>query len=103
MHLRLAVAPNNTGVMSGGDEVGVELLAIRPELAELQPVVANNAGVGRPTVEILVGEIVDDALEVLLEIQSIKGDIELISHPPCVSGVQGAATAARAFAAGLRV
>src|SRR5437868_2176228 len=78
-------------VMSGGDEVGVELSAIRPELAELEPGVADDAGIGRSTAEILVGEVVDDAVEIVLEIEGIKGDVELIGHTASVAGIDGAA------------
>src|SRR5947208_7856205 len=44
--LRAAGAGDDLGVMAGGDVVGFELFAIRPEFAELEPVIADDARVG---------------------------------------------------------
>src|SRR4029078_863654 len=48
------------GVMSGGDAVGSDRLGERPELAELQPVVAHHARIRRAAGEILLGEVILD-------------------------------------------
>ena len=80
-------------VMAGGDEVGVELLAVRPELAELEPVVADDARIRRSARGVLVGEVVHDAAEVVFEIEGVKRNVEPIGDPASVAGVDGAAAA----------
>ena len=83
---------DDAGVVAGGDEVGVELLAVRPELAELQPVVADDARVGRAAGEVLVGEVVDDAVEVALEVEGVERDVEPVGDAAGVAGVDGASS-----------
>src|SRR5262249_37571962 len=68
----------DAGVMAGGDEVGAQLPAVLPQAAELQPAVADDARVRRPPGQVLVGEVVDDAAEVLFEIEGVKGEIESV-------------------------
>ena len=60
VQLRTVRPRQNAGVVAGGDEVGAELLAERPQLAELQPGVAHDARVRRAAAGVLVGEVVDD-------------------------------------------
>ena len=79
--------------MAGGDEVGVELLAVGPELAELEPVVADDARVRRAAREVLVGEVVDDAVEVVLEVEGVERDVEPVGDAAGIAGVDGAAAA----------
>ncbi len=67
--------------------------AVGPQLPELQPTVAHHAGVRRSSRKVLVGEIIDDPIELALEVQSVKGDIEAIGNPAGIPGVDGAATA----------
>ena len=89
----LAVAATTLGVVAGGDEVGLELLAVGPQLAELQPVVADDARVRRPAREVLVGEVVDDAAEVALEVEGVERDVEPVGHAAGIAGIEGAAAA----------
>src|SRR5207245_2443728 len=84
---------DDLSVMSGGDVVGFELFAIGPELAELEPVVADDARIGSAAGQILVGEVVDDPLEVVLEIEGIERDVEPVGYAAGVAGVEGAAAA----------
>ena len=93
------VTGDDAGVVAGGDEVGVELLAERPELAELQPVVADDARVRRAAGEVLVGEVVDDPVEVVLEVERVERNVEPIGHAPGVAGVEGGAAALLAVGA----
>ena len=79
--------------MAGGDEVGLQLLAVGPELAELQPAVADDARIRRPAGEIFVGEVVDDAVELALEIEGVKRNVELVGDAPGIAGIDGAAAA----------
>ena len=37
----------HAGIVTGGDIVGLKLLAVRPELAELQPIVADHTRIRR--------------------------------------------------------
>src|SRR5437016_6846830 len=48
VQLGLTVVRQDAGVMSCGDVFGLQLPAIRPEFAELQPVIAHHARVRRP-------------------------------------------------------
>src|SRR5207249_3308196 len=80
-------------IVAGRDEVGVELLAERPELAELQPGIADDARVGRAAGEVLVGKVIDDAVELGLEVESVERDVEPVSDAAGIAGVDGGATA----------
>ena len=64
--------------MAGRHEVGADLLAIGPQLAELEPDVADHAWIGRSSREILVREVIFDPREVALEIEGVKRDVESI-------------------------
>src|SRR3954469_16558241 len=86
----LAVS-GHPGVVAGGDEVGPDLLAVGPELAELEPRVAEDAWVGRPSGRILVGEPIDDPGEVALEVEGIERDVEPVGDGSGVDGVGCAA------------
>ncbi len=88
-----AGAGDDAGVVAGGHEVGLHLPAVGPELAELQPVVADDARVGRAPGQVLVGEVVDDAAEVTLEVEGVEGDVEPVGDAAGVAGVLGAAAA----------
>src|SRR5208283_3578064 len=89
----LALSGNDLGVVAGGDEIGLELLAVGPELAELQPVVADDARVGRAAGEVFVREVVDDAFEVRLEVERVERDVEPVGDAPGVAGIERAAAA----------
>src|SRR6516225_5078750 len=93
MQLGRATARHHLGVMPGGDEVCLNLFGVGPKLAELEPAVANDTGVRRTAGKVFVGEVVDDTVEVALEIQGVKGDVELVSNSPRVAGINGAAAA----------
>ena len=81
------------GVMAGGDEIGPDAVGIVEQLAELQPVVADDAGIGGAAGGVFVHEIVDDPAELVLEIEGIKRDVEPIGHAAGVAGVHGGAAA----------
>src|SRR5262249_39329144 len=93
VQLGLPAAGDDAGVVPRGHVVGPELPAVVPELAELEPVVADDAGVGRPPGQVLVGEVVHDAGEVVLEVQGVEGQVQPVRDPAGVAGVHGAAAA----------
>ena len=64
-----------------------------PELAELEPGVADDAGIGRATLRVFVDEVVHDLLEVALEIEGIKRHVELIGDAAGIAGIDGSAAA----------
>ena len=64
--------------MAGRHEVGSDLFAVGPQLAELEPDVADHARIGRSSREILVREVILDPREVALEIEGVKRDVEAI-------------------------
>ena len=65
----------------------------RPELAELQPGVAHDARVRRAAARVLVGEVVDDPVELALEVEGVERDVEPVRDAPGVAGVDGRAAA----------
>ena len=89
----LIAAAHGASVVSRGDEIGFDLLTVGPELAEFQPAIAYDARIRRPAGQVFVGEVVDDAVEVFLEVEGVKGDVETVGNAASVSGVHGAATA----------
>src|SRR5258708_8359692 len=93
MQLGLAIRMHHPGVMPRGNVVGFQLFAVGPEFAELEPIVANNAGIGCSPGKVFVGEVIDDAAEVALEVESVKRNVEQVGHPAGVAGVDGAAAA----------
>src|SRR5436305_875130 len=70
-------------------EIGAKLLAVAPELAELEPGIADNARIGRAALDILVDEVVHDPAEVLLEVERVEGDIEAVRDAAGIAGIQG--------------
>src|SRR5205814_374333 len=87
-----SVALEHSRIMAGGDVVSLHLPAVSPELAELEPAVADDARIRRAAGEILVGEIIDDAIEFALEIERVEWDIQLVGDAPGIAGIDGAAT-----------
>jgi len=75
-------------VMTGCDELGTDRLGVLRELAELQPVVAAYAGVGRASPVVLGDEVVDHAREVVLEVQHVQRDFQRRRHPTGVGGIE---------------
>ena len=86
--------------MAGRHEVGPDLLAVGPELAELEPDVAHHARVGRSARQVLVGEVILDPAEVALEIERVERDVEPVGD---LLGVGGIGDAAAGFGPPLRV
>ncbi len=80
-------------VVAGGDVLGVDGFGVLGEFAELEPVVAADAGVGSSTGVIFIDEVVDDSAKVLFEVEDVEGDIEFGGDELGVFGiVDGAAT-----------
>src|SRR5438093_2709280 len=75
VQLRAMLACYQTSVMTCGHEIGPELLPVGPQLAELEPSVADHAGVGRSPGHIFVRKIINHPVEIVFEIQSIERDI----------------------------
>ena len=87
-HPSVSIGPSDhPGIVAGRHEVGPDLLAVRPELAELEPDVAEDAGVGGPAGRVFVGELLHDPGEVALEIEGVERDVEPIGDRPGVDGV----------------
>src|SRR5262249_39432953 len=84
-----------------GDEIAFELLAERPELTKLEPVVAHDAGVRRAAREIFIREVIDDAIEFLLEIEGVKRNVEPIRDAPAIASVDRRATTLLAVASAI--
>jgi hypothetical protein len=79
--------------VAGGHVVRIQLLAVRPELAKLQPVVTDDARIGRAAGQVFVGEVVDDTIEVALEVEGVERDVEPVGHAAGVAGIDGATAA----------
>ncbi len=83
------------GVVAGGDAVGADLAGGDEQLVELQVVVAERAGDGRASGEILVDEGADDvALEAVLLVDDVVGDAEVLGDAAGVVDVIDGAAAA---------
>ena len=93
MKLWAILAGDQARIMTGGHEICSELLPIGPQLAELEPGVANDARVGRAAGEVLVGEVVDDPAEMLLEVEGVERDVEPIRDAAPVARIDGRAAA----------
>ena len=78
--------------MAGRHEVGADLFAIGPQLAELEPDVADHARIGRSSRQILVREVIFDPREVALEIKGVKRNVEPIGDTLGIERVGHAAT-----------
>ena len=63
--------------MSGGDVVGADAVGVVGQAAELQPVVAHDAWIGRAASRVLVDEVVDDVLlKLVLEVNDVVRDAD---------------------------
>ena len=70
--------------MAGRDEARTDLARVPVQLAELEPVVAAHARVGRPARGVLVHEVVDDLPELRLQVQRIKRNVEPVGDTASV-------------------
>ena len=61
--------------MPSGDEFSADAIGVIEELAEFQPVITNDARIGRPAGGVFVDEIVDDLVEFSLQIEGVEGDL----------------------------
>src|SRR5262245_59035959 len=79
--------------MTGCYEIGLDSAAELPELAKLQPGIANHARIRSAARKILIGKVVDDAVEFALEVEGVERDVEPVGHSSCVASINcGAAT-----------
>ena len=73
--------------MAGRYKRGSDAVGIVEELAELDPVIADDARIGRSRRRVLANEIVDDLPELGVEVQCIKWNVEPIGHATGVLSV----------------
>ena len=78
-------------VVPRGHEITAELLTKLPQLAELEPIVADNTGVGRSSFEVFISKVVDDLPEFLFKIERIKRNPEFVGDPSRIPGIDGGA------------
>src|SRR6185503_11398027 len=92
----LGVGPT-ARIVPGRDVVAAKRLGAAHQLAELEPVVALHAGIGRAPLQVLADEVVDDVrLEVVLEIEDVVRESHPARHGAAVvDGLERAAAAAR--------
>ena len=83
----------DAGVVAGGDIVGADGFCVGGEFAELEPIVAADAGIGCSAAVVFGDEVVDDAAEVILEIEDVEGDLEDGGDFSGVVGVEDGAAA----------
>ena len=94
--LRLAL---DTGIMAGGEEIGLQLPRPPQQQLELEPLITEHAGIGSAAGEVIVAETVDDLpLEILFKIYDVKRDIEAFRDPSGVVDIVVGTTAAAGFA-----
>ena len=88
--------------MARGDKIRADRFGILRQPAELQPVVAPHAGIGRAAAVVFADEIIDDPAEILLEIQHVKRNAQNPRHAPGIGGIQHRAASLLALADGSR-
>src|SRR5262245_2152044 len=74
-------------------ELGPHAIGVVKQLAELEPVVALHARIWRPAARVFIDEVIDDLLELGLQIQGVKWNVEAIGHATGVLGIAGRAAA----------
>ena len=74
-------------VVAGRDGVAAELLRVLPQLSELEPVVAADAGIRRAPGVVLVLEVADDPAEVVAEVHDVEGNAEPRRDEPRIGRV----------------
>ena len=87
--------------MPAGDVVGPDGLGILRQLAELQPVVAPHARIGRAAAVVFVDEIIDHPAEIFLKIQDVKRNIEQPRHAPGIGRIEHRAASLLVLPAGI--
>ena len=87
----LIVVVRQPGIVAGGDIVCSHRFREVPEMAELQPVVAHHAGIGRATGQVFVRKVVLDTSESVLEIHGVKRDVQCVGNSSRVGRVGRAA------------
>ena len=81
-------------IVAAGHMRGADLTSVVVKSSELQPVVASDAWVRCSSRVVLGLEVVDDATEILLEVEDVEGDIE---HGSDGSGILGIVDGAAAL------
>ncbi len=71
-----AVDGLDAGVVAGGDIVGVDAVGVFEEFAELEPIIATDAWIGGSACVVFADEIINDAIELLFEIEHVQRDVE---------------------------
>ena len=80
-------------VMPRGHKLSPDAVGIIEQLAELQPVVALDAGIRRPTARVFIDEVVDDLPEFGLQVERVKRNVEFVRHAAGVFRIAGRAAA----------
>ncbi len=83
-------------IMAGGEAIGAKIAGEREQIGEFRPHIAFDAGNGRASGEIFVGEIVDHRVaKAAFMVEHIMRDAQPIAHRARVANVAARATAAR--------
>ena len=90
----IVVAKTDASIVAGGDVPGPNCVGALHQLPEFQSIIADHAGVRRSAANVLIGEVVDNPIEALLEIERVKRDSELPGDEACVRSVARAAAPA---------
>ena len=97
--LKLPAGIGDPGVMAGDKKITAEAGALVEEYGELHGAIALHAGIGSPTLPVLVDEAVyHSRLEMARVVEHVVGDVELGCHPASVLGIPDrAATGGRSL------
>src|SRR5688572_14050510 len=79
--------------MARRNELRADAVGIVKKLAELDPIVALHARVGRAACRIFGDEVINDLAELGLKVERIERDAELVGDAPRILGIGGRAAA----------
>ncbi len=85
------------GIMPRRQLVGAKANGPLQERAKLDPLIADNARIGSPALQVFLAEITDDFLfEKLPQVEDVMGDAQHLADPPgVIHRIEGAASALR--------
>jgi hypothetical protein len=90
-----------SGIVSGGDGLGIELPRKIQEVSELEHPVTHDARVRRSALIVFIDEIVNELAELMLKVDRVKRDAQVRRHKLGVSRIFDRAAAFSAFTPGM--
>src|SRR6056297_2998450 len=93
MQLVAALAGHDLSVVSGSDEFRVDPVGILEQPTEFNPLIAPHTGIWCATAQVIVDKVIDDAAEILLQIQGVEGDAHFCRYPAGIGSIRSGTAA----------